>query len=183
MDTEQGEVVELESVELDSGSELWFKHDRSNHGFQEGEHAWVGSNASQARKDWYLQWLLTPTVERHIKTKTAVAEFLGISRQALTNYERDPRFQKKLAKESARLRRVELADTVLNKLFERATVPDLKVPPAAANTAAKIWLDYTMGPLFQQDDLQVDFSELSDEELEEQLVKFLAVRAEMRSGS
>lgn len=144
---------------------------------QPGESPFTGSEAKRERQDQYLQWLLTPKGMRKPKTKTALAEQLGVTLQTLHNYDRERSFQRKVANERARVGRVERAEDVLNALYQRA-LNDLE--PGPANTAAKIWLEHTFTDLAEVTE-DVDVQSMSDEQVMEMAMRVLGKLSE-RSG-
>lgn len=139
----------------------WEEHRR------EGESPMTGSEAKRERMATFLEWLLTPEAEREPRTKRDLAAHLGISETTLYSYTREPSFQKRLASERARLRKVEKAEDVLSALYERAMGDTPQ-----ANAAAKIWLQYTLDV---DDDLagDVDLTDLSNDEVMEIALRVL----------
>jgi hypothetical protein len=129
-----------------------------------------GSDEKRANMEAYVEWLLTPEGERRPSTKQEFADLLGVSRQTLFNYSRDPWLQRELIQRGRAIARVERAQSVLDTLFAIAT--DVESPRAVS--AAKTWLDWVNRTL--EPSLDTDISEMSDEdllELAQSLVKGL----------
>lgn len=134
---------------------------------REGESPMTGSEAKRERMAQYLEWLLTPEGEREPRTKSALADLMGITYQTLAGYSRDPMFQRKLTSERARLRKVEHAEDVLRRLYDTAMGDSPQ-----ANAAAKLWLQYTLD--FDDDSsTDVDMSDLSNDEVMDLAVRVL----------
>jgi hypothetical protein len=53
-------------------------------------------NIEKNVKEEYLDWLMTPPVERDPSTKTEVAETLGVAISTLWRWEQEPEFQEEL---------------------------------------------------------------------------------------
>ena len=151
-----------------------FAHDGTHHAFDDGESWKTGSSSKEERQAVYLQWLLTPAAEREPASKTELAELLGVTIQTLGNYTRDPLFQKRYAREAARLRRVEKAEQVMDRLYDRAMHGDSE---SAANTAARIWLDHTLKPL-ETEELAPDMEDMSDDEVIARVANWLKAQAQ-----
>lgn len=126
----------------------------------EGESMLTGSSLAQARKEAYIEWLLTPVSEREPRTKKEFAELLEVTTRTLQTYSRDPFVQREVISRGRALARVERAADVLDALYSRATDPEGGAP---AVSAARVWLDWVDKRV--DGDRDKDLSDLSDEEL------------------
>ena len=122
-----------------------------------GESFKTGSEATAQRKEDYVEWLLTPREERIPSTKKEFADVIGVSVQTLRNYARDPKVQQTLIQRGRAINKVERASDVLDSLYKMAMGSTPGGTPAAAVSAAKVWLDWT----------EQQVSEGSSEELED----------------
>ena len=103
----------------------------------------TGSEETAERKENYIEWLLTPKEERIPQTKQEFADVIGVSTQTLRNYTRDPKVQADLIRRGRAINKVEKAQDVLDSLYKMATGNTPGGTPAAAVSAAKVWLDWT----------------------------------------
>lgn len=125
----------------------------------------TGSLSTRQRQEIYIEWLVAPKAERTPRTKKELAEELGVTPQTLRNYSKDPRVQREVMKRGRGIARSERALDVVNRLYERALEAESE---AAANTAAKLFLEWTERQL----EAGVDsIEDMSDEELVEKLVE------------
>ena len=115
-----------------------------------------------ARMTVYLEWLLTPAEMREPRTKTELAEQLGISMETLRLYNRDPWLRHEWNRRARTHFRIERATEVITTLYETATDSS----NARSVAAAKILLEW-MEQTDRADDESFDASKLTDEELEE----------------
>ena len=132
----------------------------------DGESFKTGSSATEERKESYIEWLLTPKSERKPNTKTQFADVIGVSTQTLRNYARDPKVQSELIRRGRAINKVERAQDVLDSLYNMATGQgdlEYRATPAAAVSAAKVWLDWTDQQVSEGNDIPLE--ELSKEEL------------------
>ncbi len=110
---------------------------------KDGESFKTGSSETAQRKEDYIEWLLTPKEERIPSTKKEFADVVGVSVQTLRNYARDPKVQATLIQRGRAINKVERAQDVLDSLYRMATGDAPGGTPAAAVSAAKVWLDWT----------------------------------------
>ncbi len=132
---------------------------------KDGESFKTGSSDTEERKEAYIEWLLTPKEERKPNTKAAFADVIGVSTQTLRNYARDPKVQSELVRRGRAINKVERAQDVLGSLYNMATggAEGLTTTPAAAVSAAKVWLDWTDQQVSEGNDIPLE--ELSKEDL------------------
>lgn len=131
----------------------------------------TGDSQAQARREVYLEWLLTPEAERVPATKTELAKQLGVSLETLRNYGKDAWFQREYTLRGRTLLRVERAQTILDALYDQARDP---ANPRSV-TAAKVLLDW-MSKTLDAPITEGDLAELSDDELETALQLAVAQR-------
>ena len=129
-------------------------------GYDEGESWQTGSSIKRANMELLVEWLLTPREVREPKTKTALAEQLGVTTQTLRNYEKDLFVVKELQRRRRDVFKVEHVGDIVATLVVRATDPDAG---ASGNQAAKILLDW--GDKQTQDMNAAALRDLSDAEL------------------
>ncbi|KKL86154.1 hypothetical protein LCGC14_1947560 [marine sediment metagenome] len=132
----------------------------------EGESFKTGSSLTEMRKEAYIEWLLTPTSERVPSTKKEFAAMYEVTTQTLRNYARDPKVQSELVRRGRAINKVERAQDVLDSLYNMATSKgdlEYRATPAAAVSAAKVWLDWTDQQVSEGNDIPLE--ELSKEEL------------------
>lgn len=119
----------------------------------------TGSPEKQANMECYMEWLLTPEEERKPRTKSGLADSMGVTPQTLRNYAKDPWLQRELVQRGRALNRVERAQSVLESLYLQSI--DKDNPRSVA--AAKVWLDWVNKQL--EPSLETDVSAMSDDEL------------------
>lgn len=135
-------------------------------GYAEGESWKTGSSVKRANMEAFVEWLLTPVVEREYPTRVAFAEFLGVTTQTLRNYERDLFVVNSLANRRKSAFKVERADKVVDALYAKALDPDGGGPSV---TAARTLLDWMEK---QTTEMNVEaMRDLSDAELKQMLVE------------
>ena len=122
---------------------------------------------AKVRREALVDWLLLPEAERSPRTRTAFAEAWGVSLETIRQDVMDPRVQGELLRRGRQLQRADRTMDVVNALYHRATDED--IAPAAANSAAKIWLDW----VDKSDTSTVDTADLTDEELVESIGRLL----------
>lgn len=137
-------------------------------GYAEGESWKTGSEGKKERMAVYLDWLLTPESERTPKTKTALAELLGVSTATLRNYSQDSWLQSNLSERSRSTARVERLPSILESLYRQAVDPD---NPRSVQ-ASKVYLDYLAKT--EAITQATDFSNMSDAELKEKILQALS---------
>lgn len=133
--------------------------------YGEGESWKTGSSIKQANMEAFVEWLLTPEVEREHRTRSDFAEWLGVTTQTLRNYERDAFVIAQLDKRRRAALKASKVDDILATLVRRATDDDAG---AAGNAAAKIVLDYV-----EKQTAEVNaeaMREMSDDELKQFIV-------------
>jgi len=99
------------------------------------------SDDRMANMEAYVEWLLTPSSERSLRTKVAFAESLGVTTQSLRNYGRDPWVQSEMSKRGRALNKVERAGDVVTSLFEISQ--DSEQNASARVSAARVFLEWT----------------------------------------
>jgi hypothetical protein len=124
---------------------------------------------ARLRRAALVDWLLLPESERVPSTRKAFAEEWGVSPETIRTDSLDPRVQNELIRRGRQLQRADRTLDVVNALYQRALGGD-GIPEAAANTAAKIWLDWTSQKEVNIDEL--DLEQLSDEEVMDLMVRF-----------
>lgn len=127
----------------------------------------TGSLSTRERQEVYVEWLVTPKAERVPKTKKQLAEDLGVTPQTLRNYDRDPRVQREVTKRGRAIAKVAKALDVVEALYQRALHAESE---AAANTAAKVFLDWTEKHVSEGG---TPVEEMTDEELTQKLKEVL----------
>ena len=120
------------------------------------------SEQKQFNMEAYVEWLLTPRGEREPATKTAFAEYLGVTPQTLRNYAKDPFVQAEVGKRGRALHKVENVQAVVENLFTIAT-GKVDASPQAQVSAAKAFLEWTDQVVEQVTD--VDLSDLSFDDM------------------
>lgn len=156
--------------------------------YQEGESFKTGSSAADERREAFVDWLLTPEDKREPKTKREFAENWGVSRQTLHNDMRDPTLQRQLADRARAVARMDRLPAIMDSLYRIATGEnadgtrktnrfgeDVTPSPAASVSAANTllgWIDETK----EVREGEVDFTELSDEQLTEAVLRLLKKR-------
>jgi len=125
----------------------------------------TGAPLASIRRAALVDWLLLPEAERKPKTKKAFAEEWGVSPETIRQDTLDPRVQSELTRRGRQLQRADRTLDVINALYSRAINAESE---AAANSAAKIWLDWV-----GQTDVSIseDIEALSDEELIDLMVR------------
>lgn len=107
-------------------------------GFAPGESWKTGSAAKRERMAVYVDWLLTPELERTPPTKQALADLLGVSLSTLRNYQSDRWLQTELAERARGEARIERLPAILASLYDQAI--DRQNPRSVA--AAKAYMDF-----------------------------------------
>jgi len=120
-------------------------------GMREGESFKTGSEDKRERMAAYVEWLLLPPSNREPKTKTALAEQLGVTYNTLNNYDREPYVQRELTERArASFKTVSLTevlaslrDIATGRAYETTHGGEVRVVSAsAAVSAAKTLLDW-----------------------------------------
>lgn len=153
----------MQDKETTTSESTWWGADEP-----EGTSWQTGSQEKRDRMDAYVEWLITPKAERQPSTKKELAERLGVTPQTLRNYDRERWVQQQVLERGRASAKVERALDVVDRLYHRATERTEDITPAAANTAAKIFLDWIES---QATTTEEDYTNLSDEELIEKLVQ------------
>ncbi len=146
--------------------------------FRQGESWKTGSSEKAERVEAYIEWLVTPEAEREPKTKTELAGLLGVSPATLRNYDKEAHVQREVIRRGRGLAKVERAAKVLDALFERALCSD---KDAAANQAAKIWLDWVDKETARTDDGK-SLESMTDEEFVAHLAELQKAIADRMNG-
>ena len=117
------------------------------------------SRAKEMRQAAYLEWLLLPREQRNPRTKTAVADLLGVTTSTLLSYEKEPDFRGEVQRRLGAIFRVDKLADVFSTLYKIAT--DTESPRAVS--AAKVLVEWSERSMEQSG---IDFSAYSDEEIE-----------------
>jgi hypothetical protein len=115
----------------------------------------------------YIEWLMTPVVDRDPPSKQKLADALGVTTQTLRNYEKDPFLQRRLRDEVRAVARVDKIPEILNRLYEQATDPQ-----RPSTQAAKVYLDYVERQVTEADGV-IDVESMSSEDLVAAAMKVL----------
>lgn len=117
------------------------------------------------RREALIEWLVLPEAERVPSTKKEFAQLFGVSTERLRQDINDPRVQTEVVRRGRQFRRAERTQAIVDALYARALGAESE---QAANTAAKLWLEWTS----KSDGPAVDLGSLSDEEIIELMVRF-----------
>lgn len=156
--------------------------------YGEGESFKTGSATADERREAFVDWLLTPVDMREPKTKQAFADQWGVSRQTLHNDMRDPTLQRQLGDRARAVAKMDRLPAVMDSLYRIATgenadgtqktnrfgevvFPSPSSSVSAANTLLG-WIDDTK----ELREGEVDFAELTDEQLTEAVLTLLKKR-------
>lgn len=96
------------------------------------------ARAKDSRQAAYLAWIIQPKDVREPRTKTAMAELLGVTVQTLGNYERDPDFGAAVRERLSKHFKVDR----LPDLFEALYVTAMDPSNARQVTAARTLLEW-----------------------------------------
>lgn len=121
--------------------------------------------SADERREALVEWLILPESERIPRTKKEFAALYGVSTERLRQDINDPRVQNAIVSRGRQYMRAERTQAVVDALFARAIGAESE---AAANSAAKLWLEWTS----KADEPNIDIASLSDEELIEIMVRF-----------
>jgi hypothetical protein len=128
-----------------------------------GESMKTGSGPKRERMATYVNWLLTPPSERDPKTKTALAESLGVSLQTLANYSKEAWVQREIGDKARRVARVDKLPAVLENLYAIAA-GDAESKPSEQVSAAKVLMDW-LEKTSTVREATLDVNEMTDEAL------------------
>jgi hypothetical protein len=134
---------------------------------EEGASWKTGSEGKRERMVVYIEWLMTPVVDRDPPSKQKLADALGVTTQTLRNYEKDPFLQRRLRDEVRAVARVDKIPEILNRLYEQATDPQ-----RPSTQAAKVYLDYVERQVTEADGV-IDVESMSSEDLVAAAMKVL----------
>jgi hypothetical protein len=134
-----------------------------------GESFKTGSQDKRDRMSRYVEWMLTPPESREPKTKTALAEELGVTPQTLHNYGKDAFVQRELGERSRAVARVDKLPAVIEALYAVASDPDNSRSVPAAKTLLE-WMNKTEAVR----EAPLDVQDLSEQDLVTMALEMLA---------
>lgn len=145
--------------------------------FAKGESIMTGSAQTRKSQDAYIEWLVAPREAREPKTKTEVAEWLGVTPKTLRNWEKDTRVMRLVSQRTKNNAKIQNASSILEALYKTATDTESSRQVAAA----KVYLDYVEEKV--EEISAEDLKDIPPEELAQMLADLHDLVLEDRDGN